>query len=460
MPKDWRGRPLVAAQLVLIAASLGVAAATSTAADWDPIELFVALLVMAIAGELMAIQTGRVHIGTAFLAVALGMALLGPAPAVVIAVLAVLGPVLRDRTKAWLVVNNLTAFTLYPVVGALLIGAISDPGRGASDVGTVVTVFGVYLLTNFLNFAIVVGYLCLIERTSFLSAVRGLYIPVFPWEIATGLLTALTVLAYDQIGTLAIALVAPPLFIQRSLLRALVEAESQRNELAERMDELLALHKGVARVMVETLGMRDERTARHCAAVARFARRLAEAAGLSLQEQERVHTAGLLHDVGKFAFPDRTLTSPRLTAEDWELIRTHPQRGADIVGGVRGYTEIAKIILHHHERIDGGGYPRGVAGDDIPELARIVSVADTFDVMTSRDSYRTPVSVEVAFTELRRVSGTQLDSRLVELFIGLVAQHGLDFGHADNKDLERELGAERLDPDVPSGGRRATMPAV
>jgi putative nucleotidyltransferase with HDIG domain len=435
--------------VALIAAAVAVAVMSSDAADWRPIELFAALLLMAIAGEFLAIRTGRVHIGPAFLAVALGMALLGPAPVVAIAVLAMLGPVIRDRTAWHLVVNNVTAFTVYPVVGALLIEAISDPRGVDPGFGTVLTVFGVYLLANFLNFALIVGYLCLLERSSFPAAVRGLYLPVFPWEIATGLLAALTVLAYDEIGTLAVALVAPPLFIQRSLLRALVEAEAQRSELAEQVDELSALHDGVVRVMVETLSMRDEMTARHSAAVARFARSTARAAGLPPRQQELVHTAGLLHDVGKFALPDRTLTSRHLTPEDWALIRAHPQRGADIVGRVRGYAEVADIILHHHERIDGEGYPRGIAGDAIPELARIVSIVDTFDVMTSRDSYRAPVSPQVAIAELRRVSGTQLDPRLLEIFIGLIEREGLDFGHADNADLELELSAERL----PGSGR-------
>lgn len=108
---------------------------------------------------------------------------------------------------------------------------------------------------------------------------------------------------------------------------------------------------------------------------------------------------------------------------------------------MRGYSEVAVIILHHHERIDGGGYPRGVAGSDIPELARIIAVVDTFDVMTSRDSYRIPVSTEAAVAELRRVSGSQLDGRLVEVFVGLVEAEGVAFGHADNADLELELSS-------------------
>jgi hypothetical protein len=178
---DWRRRSLQAAQVVLLVLSVGVAVATTGADDWHPLGLFASLLVLAIFGEFLAIRTGGVHIGPAFLATALGMALLGPAPAAVIAVLAMLGPVVRERTPGHLVLNNVVALTTYPVVGALLIEAISDP-RTESEVGvaTAVTVFVVCLLVNALNFALIVGYLTLLERTSFLRAVRTLYLPVVP----------------------------------------------------------------------------------------------------------------------------------------------------------------------------------------------------------------------------------------------------------------------------------------
>ena len=262
---------------------------------------------------------------------------------------------------------------------------------------------------------------------------------MFPWQVATGTLTAGTVLAYQEIGLLAVALLAVMLLSYTYLLGAVVDAQRQRDELREQVEELEALHSGVIRVIVETLGMRDRMTARHSAAVARFAKATAAAAGLPVREQELVHTAGLLHDVGKFTFPDHTLTGTSLTEEDWALIYSHPQRGADIVGRVRGYADVAEIVLCHHERIDGRGYPRNLSGDDIPLLARVLSVADCFDVMTARDSYRPTMPIADAIAELRRVAGTQLDARMVEIFVGVVEGSGLDFRHADDEDLEAEL---------------------
>ncbi len=446
-----RDHLLIAGQSLLLAAAIAGAVIGTDAGDWTPASLFFALLALALVGQFLSLQTGTVQIGPAFIATALAMALLGPAPAAVIAVAAVLAWSAKARTPRALVFNNVVALTTYPVVGALLFQAFGDPGsEEVAALSTAAIVFGVYLVTNFLNFLLIVGYLCLRDGASLIAAVRSLYLPVVPWEVATGILTAGTVLAYQEIGLIAIAMLAVLLFSYRYLLAAVVDAQRQRDELRRQVDELEALHHGVIRVMVETLGMRDRMTARHSAAVARFAKATAAAAGLPSRDQELVHTAGLLHDVGKFTFPDHTLTGTRLTEEDWELIRSHPQRGADIVGRVHGYAEVADIVLCHHERIDGRGYPRHMSGSDIPELARILAVADCFDVMTARDSYRTPMPFEDAIAELRRVAGTQLDARFVEIFVGIVMGAGVDFQHADDADLEAELRRQ-----VPRGSAAA-----
>jgi putative nucleotidyltransferase with HDIG domain len=428
---------LVAGQFILLALATAVAVATTDSADWQPLSLFVALLALALVGQFLSVRTGDVRIGPAFIATALAMALLGPGPAAVIAVSAVLAWSLKARTPRPLLLNNVAALTAYPVAGALLFRALGDPAADQSNqLATAAIVFAIYLAANFLNFLLIVGYLCVRDRMSLIEAVRQVYLPVFPWEVATGALTAGAVLAYQEVGLIAIAMLAVLLFSYRYLLGAVVGAQRQRDELRAQVEELQALHSGVIRVMVETLGMRDRMTARHSAAVARFAKATAAAAGLSAREQELVHTAGLLHDVGKFTFPDQTLTGTSLTEQDWALIYSHPQRGADIIARVRGYQDVAEIVLCHHERIDGRGYPRNLSGDDIPLLARVLAVADCFDVMTARDSYRKPMTIPEAVGELRRVAGTQLDARMVEIFVGLIEGAGVDFQHADEADYE------------------------
>src|SRR2546421_688900 len=152
---------------------------------------------------------------------------------------------------------------------------------------------------------------------------------------------------------------------------------------------------------------------------------------------------GLLHDLGKFAFPDRILLAAEgLDEEDYKIVREHPVHGAQLVRRVQGLEKIADIILAHHERIDGLGYPFGIAGTEIPALARMISVADVYDVMTARDTYRDPVSMADAVDELRRVAGTQLDAHYVELFISVLEREQIGFAHTADDDFEAELALE------------------
>ncbi len=245
-------------------------------------------------------------------------------------------------------------------------------------------------------------------------------------------------------GLIALGLLTTLFFLYLWLLRELLLSRDRAQELDSRTRQLASLQVGVLTAMIKTLSLRDHMTARHSAAVARFSRELAREAGLREDEQELVHTAGLLHDIGKFIFPDHILLAEsKLSDGDWEVVKRHPAQGARVVRSLEGYGPVADVILCHHERIDGGGYPRGLAGDDIPVLARIIAIADTYDVMTARDSYRTPVSPGSAVAELRRVAGRQLDADLVELFVGLLARKGIAFHHADDADFEVELQLER-----------------
>jgi HD-GYP domain-containing protein (c-di-GMP phosphodiesterase class II) len=124
-------------------------------------------------------------------------------------------------------------------------------------------------------------------------------------------------------------------------------------------------------------------------------------------------------------------------------VRRHPADGARLVQRVDGYGPVAEIVLTHHERWDGSGYPRALAGEEIPLAARLISVADAYDVLTARDSYRRPVSSEDAVSELQRVAGRQFDPQVVETFAGILASKDLSFRHGDDADFEAELAFER-----------------
>jgi putative nucleotidyltransferase with HDIG domain len=209
------------------------------------------------------------------------------------------------------------------------------------------------------------------------------------------------------------------------------------------MEAFAKLHVGLLHTMIRTLDLRDRMTARHSAAVAHYAREIAAAIGMSEDEQEIVHTAGLLHDIGKFNLPDRILKADvPLSEAEWELIRTHPEEGARLVAHLEGYAAAAELVRTHHERFDGKGYPTGIAGTEIPLGARIISVADTYDVLTARDSYRTPVASADAIDELRRVAGTQLDPAVVSVFADLLATRDVRYRHGDDADFETELAMD------------------
>ena len=221
---------------------------------------------------------------------------------------------------------------------------------------------------------------------------------------------------YERSGFGALSLLVVVLVVFQYLLRELLLSHERAERLA------------VAAARRADLDDRDARAARpHDRPPLRRGRPLRPRDGGALRlpaaEQELVHTAGLLHDIGKFAFPDSILLADsRLTDEQWEAVSRHPEDGARIVRRVEGYGPVADIVLSHHERWDGRGYPRGLAGEAIPLAARLIAVADTYDVITARDSYRKPVSAEEAVAELRRVAGSQLDPRVVEALAAVLGR--------------------------------------
>jgi putative nucleotidyltransferase with HDIG domain len=313
-------------------------------------------------------------------------------------------------------------------------------GIDGHDVEFGLCVAGVYWVTLVLNFGLVAGGNVVHLGYSMRDQVKRILVPVLPSESAAAVLVVAFAIAYAKAGMWALVVLVVALLAFQYLTRELMRSQERAEELAIRSTELASLQVGVLTALVQTLSLRDKMTARHSAAVARYAKAIAEAIGCSEAEQELVHTAGLLHDIGKFIFPDRILFADRkLDDDDWAIVKKHPAQGARVVGRVSGYGPVAEIIRAHHERIDGTGYPNGIAGEDIPLLSRMISIADTYDVMTARDSYREPVSPAEAIAELRRVSGKQLDGRLVEVFIKVLEDRGVSFQHTTDADFEREL---------------------
>ena len=434
---------ILAAPTAALLAAMSAAAATSDVADWRPLGLVLVLFALAVASDVMTVEMKGLRISGAFFAVVLAMVLLGPAPAVAIGVGATLAyaPISR-RPLTWVLIDA-AVWAVFPLIGGLLANTLT--ADGASDaVGFCAVVVLVYMTTNILNFLLIASCHPSIGPLRLWSKGRSIYLTILPSEVATAALTAAVAYGYVRLGIGAVALAAIVLVVFQYLVWARVQAYERGEELAKRTRELASLQVGLLSTVMQTLSMRDAMTARHSAAVARYSREVAQLLGMSERDQDLVHTAALLHDIGKFIFPDSILLADRkLTDEEWEIVKLHPEQGAKLVRRIEGYGPVADIIIGHHERVDGKGYPHGVAGEEIPLGSRIISVADTYDVMTSRDSYRRPVSSEAAIVELRRVAGSQLDAKVVEAFIDMIEAGRVAFRHADEADFERELAFDR-----------------
>jgi len=205
------------------------------------------------------------------------------------------------------------------------------------------------------------------------------------------------------------------------------------HENLARFDEQKLLFTGTLRALTASIDAKDEYTRGHSERVAYLGAQLAEAMGMDPKEIERIHTTGLVHDVGKIGVPEAVLCKAgQLTDEEFEQIKRHPVIGYNILKGIPTIDAILPGVLHHHERWDGRGYPHGLTGSDIPQIGRILALADTFDAMSSTRSYRPAMPRETVLEEILNCAGTQFDPALAPQFVKLdfsgydrlVAKHG------------------------------------
>ena len=199
-------------------------------------------------------------------------------------------------------------------------------------------------------------------------------------------------------------------------LALLVRSGSRRLVESNRLLEQSALDAVAS--LNETVDAKDPYTAGHSLRVQRIAVEIGREMGLGRDCLERLHYAGLFHDIGKIGVPDAILTKPeRLTDEEFEIVKRHPEDGARIVGRLNSLRAIVPAILHHHERWDGAGYPHALRGDEIPPEAGIVGLADAFDAMTTDRPYSEARSLDAAVEEIVRNRGTQFAPAVVDAFL-------------------------------------------
>jgi len=186
--------------------------------------------------------------------------------------------------------------------------------------------------------------------------------------------------------------------------------------------ELKELHEGLVESFANAIDAKSPWTKGHSSRVAQYAVEIAKAMEMKVNDIESLKMAGLLHDIGKIGTYDVILDKPdRLTPEEFEIVKKHPAHGETILRPIRQLHHILPLVRHHHERIDGRGYPDRLKGEEIPVGARILHVADSFDSMTADRPYRAAPGKEYAISELKRCSGTQFDPHVVEVFMGILS---------------------------------------
>ena len=256
---------------------------------------------------------------------------------------------------------------------------------------------------------------------------------------------AVLVLAYRDVSAWTLPLFfAPALAAQRWFLMY----QDQRRltqDLQRANEQLQAANLSFARGLIATLDARDRYTAGHSAAVALYAGDIAARMGLSQEQKELAHLCGLVHDIGKIGLPAGLLEKPgALTLDERREMQRHSEIGEGILARVDTYAEIAEVVRHHHERVDGQGYPDGIAGDSIPLLARIIAVADAYNAMTSDRPYRDAMPSRVARLRLAQAVESQFDTSVVAAFEAILAGASEDYRLARGS-------AFQLDPETDEG---------
>ena len=193
------------------------------------------------------------------------------------------------------------------------------------------------------------------------------------------------------------------------------------DELKDKNEELEAAYLDTIGVLRQTVEAKDTYTRGHSDRVSAYSVLIGQKLGLEEKDLHTLKIGGLFHDIGKIGIPDSILLKEsKLNDEEYSQIKNHPSIGAHILGGVPMFKDIIPIVLHHHERFDGRGYPSQLKGEDIPYFARIAAVADTFDAMTSKRSYRDAMPLEKVIAEIERCTGTQFDPKIAPVFLDIL----------------------------------------
>ena len=404
----------------LAAGCLAVAIPTEGVGRWQVLLVLAGVALIA-EGRSMPL-TPKLELSVVFIPIVLAAVLFGPAASALVGLAGMMG----DRR------GPLERFAIYASTRALGGALAGVAAMAVSDAIGNTTLLEVLAATLAAGIAFVaVDFL----STMIVGHLRGAASPGEVWQqlrVAEGLtmalyrpLTALYAYAYATSGAWVLAFIAIPLLAahlsyslyarQNQLIDQLTSSNARLEDANERLRKV---NLSFAAAMVRALDARDAWTAGHSAAVAIYSRDIAREMGMDETDVQLVHLTGLVHDIGKIGVSAEVLQkTSALNDDEWAEMRRHSEIGANILVEVDDYVEVARIVRSHHERFDGAGYPDGLAREEIPLLARVIAVADSYNAMTSDRPYRRAMSPDVAIKQLVNGRGSQFQAELVDAFL-------------------------------------------
>jgi putative nucleotidyltransferase with HDIG domain len=393
-----------------------------------------ALAASAVLAERQSVRVSpRAEISVSALPIVLAAVIYGPLAAICVSIASLLAsfqaPYLRWLT--WTSTRSLAA-------GAAGIAAFEIDGSTPHLFGHVLAAVAAATLIEQLGDFLLGSIAAAIRKMSFQEILRvastmllamPLYVPM----------AALLVVAYRQISPWSVALFLFPALVAQKLFLLYTDQRATAEELASALARQERANLQFASTLVAALDAGDQYTAGHSAAVAVYARDISARLGLSEGQQRLAHLAGLVHDIGKIGLPDGLLEKPGpLGTEERREMEQHVVIGERILANVEDYAEVARIVRHHHERVDGRGYPDGLAQDEIPLLSRVIAVADAYNAMTSKRPYRDAMPAGVARIRLGRGVDTQFDTAVVAAFEAVLAHATPEYRCGQGSDFTLE----------------------
>jgi putative nucleotidyltransferase with HDIG domain len=418
-PRDWALGAYTASLAISVSTVFAFLVAegayhVSTGAWWP----LAALALSALVAERQSVKLGpRAEIAVSFVPVVLAAVIYGPLAAMFVSATSLLLDFGRPHTR-WVV--WLSSRSLAAAAAGVVATALDGPGSGHSLARVVVAVAVAMIVDQSADLAL--GCLTAAVRGVSVRQIARLgYNLSFAIPLYTPL-TAVLVYAYREVSPWSVLLFLFPAFAAQKLLHLYQEQRATSEKLSAAVTRQERAHLSFASALVATLDARDCYTAGHSAAVAIYARDIAARLGLDEQQQKLVHLCGLVHDIGKIGLPAGLLEKAGpLTLAERRQMEQHAEIGERILAKVEDYAEVAQIVRHHHERIDGRGYPDGLAGDEIPLLSRIIGVADAYNAMTSDRPYRDAMPSQVARIRMAQAVETQFDTSVVAAFEAVLA---------------------------------------